>query len=280
MPAQHIKELLQDYLLARDLEETTEQYYRRVVSVYWKWQQKAAPRADFAPEIVSKFLQDKQREGKSSHYRKSLRNALRALLNHAGQTGPIRTVRLDALHPNAWDAAEVARLVASIDKAIFAKSIAPVAVDRRWFWRTIIPMAWYTGLERMDLCNRFENKSIAPNGIIVTERHKTGKRVVSLIPEDFAAELRKRPPGPLWNFNRSIEYFRKEFKLIVGAAGLTGTFKKLRKSSGTAAEMLHPGRGHEHLANSRAIFEKHYLAVDAIPANPLSPPKLPQTGTE
>lgn len=61
----------------------------------------------------------------------------------------------------------------------------------------------------------------------------------------------------------SAESFRKEARKLISAAGLPGSLKWLRSGSGSNFERLHPGRGHEHLGNTRAVFEAHYL-VDEI----------------
>jgi integrase len=144
-----------------------------------------------------------------------------------------------------------------------------------FFWKTIIPAAWYTGLSFCDLL-RVERSNILPGGVLVIERSKTKKRVVVWLPPELTRQLHQRFPGRLWVLTTSQEYFRRQFKKIAAAAGLTGSFKKLRKSSGTAIEILHPGRGHEHLGNTRQVFEQHYLSVAAMPLKPLKPPTIPR----
>lgn len=64
------------------------------------------------------------------------------------------------------------------------------------------------------------------------------------------------------------------FGRIVARAGLFGTFKRLRKSSGSLVEAAAPGMGHKHLGNTRAIFEKHYEARRLTRPHPTLPPVL------
>ena len=91
-------------------------------------------------------------------------------------------------------------------------------------------------------------------------RQKTGRPVIVAVPADL---LRRLPEsGPCWPRRFSREYFRRTFRKIVARAGLRGTFKKLRKSSGTSVESLHPGCGHIHLGNTRRVFELHYLDLE------------------
>lgn len=278
MPAQNVRHLLSDYLFQHDLKPTTEKYYRRIVSTFCTWAGCVVSRAKFKPQLVSEFLRYKQEEGLSSYYRKSLRSGLRALLNHNGQTGSLRSVSLDPLEPESWSEGEVVMLVSSVDKAIMPNRRDPKAQHRRWFWKKVIPMAYYTGLERIDLADNFSNDKISPNGLVITARHKTGKRVIAQLPMSLTTELLKRPPGPLFEYKLSEEMFRREFESIVAIAGLEGTFKKVRKTTGTVSEIKNPGRGHELLANSRAIFDKHYLDKKKMPIRPLSPSELPLTG--
>jgi integrase len=250
-----LAEILEDYLLARDLAPDSDAFYRRTVAVYSNWN----GHQPFSANSVSQFLRDKQAEGRSSHYRKSLRNGLCALLGHAKIAGKVRTVKLDRLEPEVWSPAEVSRLIA--------------AAPDEW-WKTIIAFCYYTGLQQCDCVNRFRRSWIAADGMVKTTRKKTGKLVVAMIPKRLADELRNGA-DPIWPWPQSKEWFRRSFKEIAKQAGLKGTFKKLRKSSGTASELLHPGRGHEHLANSRTIFERHYLSPTAWQISPLSPPELP-----
>lgn len=278
MPSRNVYALLKDYVLTHDLEPTSEKYYRTTVRVFCGWLGQQKTRARFTPKLVSEFLHAKQLDGCSSHYRKSLRSGLRALLNHDLQHEPIRTVKLDPLSPEAWVDEEVAQLVAAVALAVMPNRKTPEAIERRWFWRTIIPMAWHSGLERMDLVNRFRREQVPLDGVIRVRRHKTKNLVVARLPETLRLEIHARQPGPVWPFEPSEEFFRRQFGKIVAKAGLVGTFKKLRKSSGTAAEILRPGRGHEHLANSRKIFEAHYLPIGTIPFDPFSIPELPSVG--
>ena len=201
-----------------------------------------------------------------------------ALLNFDGKHEKVRTVKLEPLDPETWVESEVAMIIAAVPLAIRPKSNTIDAEPRRWFWKKIIPTAYYTGLERIDLCNRFDNSVIDNTGLVVTRRHKTKKQVIAQLPFALAFELRNKPSGPLFRYQPCKEFFRREFKKIVLAAGLTGTFKKLRKTSGTESEIEHPGHGHELLANSRAIFEKHYLGKRALRIQPRSPRELPAVG--
>jgi integrase len=261
-----VHDVLSEYLLLRDLRPDTERFYRRTVSVFDGW----SCGREMTPSSVSEFLRDKQRGGASPYYLRSLRSGLRALLNFEGHAEKIRSVKLPPLDNATWQPSDVPRLIAAV----------PLALSRRVdYWQTIIPAAWYTGLSQCDLW-RLDRSHVDAAGVVRMRRSKTGRLAVCRPPATILDVLRSSESPP-WRLQTSPEYFRREFALIVRAAGLAGTFKTIRKSAGTDAERLHPGRGHELLANSRRVFEWHYLdsRLEVEPIGPRlldSPPLPPQ----
>jgi hypothetical protein len=99
------------------------------------------------------------------------------------------------------------------------------------------------------------------------------------LPPEIVATIRKScpPRGPIIDFDRTPEWFRLRFRGLVQKAGLHGSFKTLRKTSGSLVELSHPGTGHKHLGNSRAIFERHYeaLLITRSKATEAPPVELP-----
>lgn len=260
---------LNQFLLFRDLKPDTAAWYRRIVSVYCGWAGCDVPLCDFCGSGISQLLQAKQAAGRSPSYVKSLRNGLVALLRELRGNDPIervRGVKVPNPEPAAWSAAEVERLIAVCDSL--------PKVDR-WHWRTLIAAAYYTGLDRCDL-ERIERRNILAGGVLPFRRGKTDKPVVVAIPADLLAEIDRRCPaaGPIWPRRTSKEWFRRRFARLVKLAGLVGTFKTLRKSSGTGVDIVAPGHGHEHLGNTRAIFERHYRARALVPHKPTMPPRV------
>jgi hypothetical protein len=201
---------------------------------------------ELVADTLSRFLKDKQAAGRSSHYCRSLRNGLLAVLGERIERRHVRSVKLQRLEPKSWTAADVAKLV---------ESVGVLADYKRNFYRGIVLAAYHTGLTHGDLA-RLTHGDFQPDGTLLYRRAKTGTPVVAWMPPEVLATL--PPHGLLFQSPWSREQFRKDFRRIVAAAGLQGTFKKLRKTSGTLAELL-TGRGHEHLANSRRVFERHYL---------------------
>lgn len=253
-----LDELLQRYCLIRDLRESTEDYYRRMVSVYSQW---AASHGvdEFTADHVSEMLRDKQMDGRSSHYRRSLRNALLPLLRLAGDSGTVRSVRWEPLPIPTWTAEEVARLVAAAPNV---------------YWRTIIEAGWLSGLSKGDLL-AIRREDVPESGEVHIRRSRTGKAVVVYIPPRLVDHVES---GPVWEWHGHPDVFRQQFKRIVARAGVSpGPFKQLRRSAGSNVEAQCPGRGHLYLGNTRAVFEKHYMRDEsAIPVRPVDLPNTPR----
>ena len=260
MPTETLAALLDDYLLANDLEQTTEAWYRRIVNVFSEWHAKDLTASGIVPETLSRFLRD-MRAGHSTYYCKSLRSGLLAVLGEHIDRRKVRTIKLDRLRPNSWTQAELERLIASVN-------VLP-AYKRPYYVRVCL-FAWYTGLSKGDL-HLIARANFDEDGTLLFERHKTGEEVVAWVPPHLLDGLAML--GPLFPRLWSDEQFRKDFKRMVAAAGLVGTFKTLRKSSGTQAEIL-TGRGHEHLANSRKVFEQHYLDRKRVHREPVRFPLI------
>lgn len=267
-----VYDVLDDYLLTREVSDATADYYRRMVGVLCTWAGRRVPASEFTPDLVNRLLLDKQRSGLTSWYRKSLRSAMRALLAfHEGGplTGKLRPVRVDPLVVQTWTPEEVLRLVVACDYMR--------REDKRRWWQTLIAAAYYTGLSTGDLL-RLRWDQVAADGTVTTVRNKTRTPVVMRVPEKWLAEMRRLPTrddGCIWGQTMVAETFRQTFARIVKKAALRGSFKTLRKSCGTSVEEREPGRGHIALGNTRRVFELHYLERWRLLRSPPSPSALP-----
>lgn len=264
---QSLRALVSDYILQHDLRETSADQYHRISGVFSSWMGYSPacdlPADQFTSHNVNRFLVAKQSEGRSSHYRKSLRNCLSCLLKFSGDSGKVRPVKTDELSPQSWTPEEVGRLIDACDKLRGGH-------ERRERMRNLIAVAYYTGLSHCDL-RQLSREDFGADGSIRWRRSKTGKFCRAKIPVEL---LERLPPGQLFPLESSLESFRASFRRLVAFAGLRGTFKTLRKTAGTLVDQEHPGRGHELLANTREVFERHYLMRDETP---LSPPRLPDS---
>lgn len=269
--ARFIEDELESYLLYKTLAPETVAWYRRAVSVYAHWATSCEPLpADFNGAEISRFLLAISESGGSPHYQKSLRGALVALLRFIRGNTPIekvRSIKVPKLIPEGWDESEVDRLL--------SPGCDGLPETTRFRWRLCISLAYYTGLDRCDL-ERLEQTNFAKNGAIIYRRRKTGAAPSGGVPLDVLELIRTRCPrkGSICRMGVSKEWFRRIFAGIVARAGLFGTFKKLRKSSGSLVEADNPGTGHKHLGNTRHVFEEFYEVPRLTRRTPTMPKRI------
>jgi len=186
---------------------------------------------------------------------------------------PLRTVRRyrkSAPLPEAWSPDEVRRLIAA------ARDLpgSHKGVPRAAWWSAYIATAYETGLRPVDL-HRLTRASIAQNGVIAIEQHKTGVAIVRRVrPQTLKLIRSLRRPDTIFGGWLGKDQRTVWFSRIVRAAGLNGTFYKLRSTCGTLVERQHSGRGHVALGNGRGVFERHYLARAVDHESILLPPEL------
>jgi integrase len=144
-------------------------------------------------------------------------------------------------------------------------------VTKRRYWPAAIRLAWDSGLRRGD-CWGFRRELLRPDGSARLVQNKTGKVVVvRLRPSTVAALADIGGNQPLkWTLNAS--FFGRHFKRLTEASGVgRGSFKFLRRSSGSYVELAHPGAGHKHLGNGADVFARHYdarLGAHLLPMPP------------
>lgn len=134
-------------------------------------------------------------------------------------------------------------------------------VTRMDYWSAAIPLAWDAGLRRGDVW-QFQRDHLRPDRTFRVVQHKTKRAVTLRLHESTVTALdriaRKQPC--LWPIDAS--FFGRHFQRIVKSSGVNrGSFKWLRRASGSYVEMQQPGAGHKHLGHANGIiFDKHYDA--------------------
>lgn len=144
-------------------------------------------------------------------------------------------------------------------------------VARRHYWPAAIRAAWDSGLRRGDVWT-LKSAMIRRDGTAVIVQHKTGSPVTIRLHKSTVRAMNVAGGSLQWP---QCEWcFRAHFEEIVQLSGLRkGSFKWLRRGSGSTVDAHHPGQGHKHLGNGRQVFEKHYDAKLGESKKPL-PPEL------
>ena len=105
-------------------------------------------------------------------------------------------------------------------------------------------------------------------------QHKTGGIASGRLHGSTIDALQRLGTDPPCAWPRRSEAFCRQFARLVAAAGVRpGTFRWLRRSSGSYVEAEHPGQGHRHLGHSSPeVFRRHYDA--RLGEAPACPPEL------
>lgn len=173
------------------------------------------------------------------------------------------------LIPECYSIEEVRRLAAAAERIPGAM---PCGLARRLYWPAAIRFAWDTGLRRGDIW-RFELPTLKSNRTFRIVQNKTGKAICRVIQPETLAALKaiKRSKPLAWTMCEWC--FGVHFQEVREAAGLDrGSFRWLRRASGSHVEAEHPGAGHKVLGNTPQVFGAHYDAQ--IATQVLAPPKL------
>lgn len=142
------------------------------------------------------------------------------------------------------------------------------------YWQATIRLGWDSGLRCGDVL-RFDRSSVRRDGTARVVQHKTQRAVtVRLWPSTVAALDKIGGKHPCaWPLDRS--FFVRHFRKIVNGSGVgRGTFKWLRRASGSYVDLAQPGAGGKHLGHtSPLVFERHYDAKLGDRTLPM-PPEL------
>jgi len=232
---------------------------------------------DFTVDLLNAFLRS-TRDTLSAETRRHRRGLLLTLWSHAADDNlappprprKVMPIRVPQKLHSAWTPQQVRQLLLAADR--LEGRVFQNGVSQRWYWRSYILAAWDSGLRGCDL-RRIRQEDVGGNGLVVLIQRKTGKRVQSLLRAGTLEAIGQSFPPQretIWGEWSRIAVWRHHAKTLVTRAGLTGSIGRLRHSSGTAVELAHPGRGHEHLGNTRRIFEQNYLDMQqAFQAKPM-----------
>lgn len=218
----------------------------------------------------------------SAYTIKSYRGDLMSLWNSAADEGlvdyPQRRrivgMRMPGLVIDCYTVQEVESLIAAADDF---RGLYDTGVPRHLYWGGIVRFAFETGLRRGD-CWLFDRGLIRADGSFRIVQSKTGKPLQRMV-RPLTVELMDKigVPKPFaWPLSGWA--FGGHFKLLTDVSGVKrGTFKWLRRASGSYVEAVMPGAGSKALGHTDLnVFAAHYDAQIGALKVPL-PPEITAT---
>ena len=263
-------EFVRDYELNRDLKVETVRQIKMCAALFERWHGAPLKLTDLDERMLSEFLVDYQRQGRSPATVRAKRTQILALWRDAADqefcrapTRRIRRVRVPYTPPTAWTIEEVDRLVAACSQL---KRWHPCGLRRSDWWSLAVRISWDTGLRWEDQMKRLRVDQITQAGYIAVPQSKTGRVVVCHISDGTMTHLRGSLAEHLrllaTPWTASHETFGEQFRRLVLISGIRcGTWKWLRRGSATDCELQRPGSGAPHLGHTPGsrIAERHYL---------------------
>jgi integrase len=272
------------YALMHDVKPSTVSQYRITATVFERWAGGAVPLEQLDERSVSAFLRDYSADQSPSTV-KSKRNQLMALWRAAADEGlceppthRVRGVRVPRLPIEAWTYDEVVLL---LQAASAVKRRHRCGLPRNVWWPLAIRVAWDTGLRWGDQID-LPVEAVSADGSVWWCQHKTGRTVACRLSPSTMAALRSSlaicPRELVMPWPASHNTFGNQVERIVAAAGVRpGTWKWLRRSSGSYVELEQQGAGAEHLGHAPGsrVFADHYGSPRILLRKIPSPPELP-----
>jgi integrase len=261
-----LREYLAEYQLSRDLRSGTVRQYRIAVSLLDRWAGHAVRLDELDERLASEWLAA-YAETAAPHTVRAKKQSVLSLWRAASDEGlcdeprarRVRRVRLPELVVVAWTRDEVEQLLAA---AATLPRWHRCGLRRAAWWDLAIRVAWDSGIRWGDLV-ALRVDQIGPDGAGTLSQSKTRKvSSFRLSPSTLAAlrsSLEACPRRLVCPWPTSPETFRDQMTRLVAKAGVRpGTWKWIRRGSGTDVELQARGLGHRHLGNTPAVFRASY----------------------
>jgi len=275
-----LNEFVDLYIASRDISDGYAEQLGCLVHAVERLEGRPIKLLELDADLVNRHLKS-TRDVLAPETRKSRRKMFLTVWQGAADAGllaePPRRKIMNITVPDklqcAWTVDQVRQLLHVCSQI---RGYFPNDIKRSLYWSSYVMAAWDSGLRGVDL-RRLHRLAITADGACVLIQHKTGRRLrIKFRPATVQAIDATFPPDrdfcfPLWG---RLETWRRAAKKLVTLAGVGGHIGQLRHSSGTAVEIQYPGHGHEHLGNTRQVFEKHYLDHEKIAGQSLLPPAI------
>jgi len=254
------------YSLVRDVKPSTLRQYVIVADLVERWAGRPVRLEELDEASVSEWLRDYSATV-APHTARGKKAMLLALWRAASDDGlaaepsarRLRRVRVPQLLPTAWTREEVEQLLAA---AARLPRRHRCGLSRAAWWDLAIRVAWDSGLRWADLV-ALRVDGIQPDGTASICQAKTGKvatfQLSTTTLDALRATLAACPRRLVCPWPASGETFRTQVKRLVAKAGIRpGTWRWIRRGSGTDVEEQREGAGHRHLGNTRRVFDASY----------------------
>jgi len=138
----------------------------------------------------------------------------------------------------------------------------PSGLSRAAWFDLAIRVAWDSGLRWGDLV-ALRVDAVRPDGACTVVQSKTSRpttfRLSAATLEALAATVAVCPRTLVCPWPASHETFNAQVRRLVARAGIRpGTWKWIRRGSGSDVEAQVDGAGHRHLGNTQSVFERSY----------------------
>lgn len=256
----------QGYSLLRDVKPETVRQYVIVADLFERWAGGPVPLDSLDEKSVSAWLRDYSATRRPATVR-GKKNMLLALWRAAADDGAceepiarrVRQTRVPQSPVTAWTKEEVERLLVACQTL---RRWHKCGLRRSVWWDLAVRVAWDSGIRWGDQVE-LPVSAVRPDGTVCWTQSKTGKVVTfRLAPSTMAAlaaSLSSCPRALVMPWPSSRETFLDQVERLVKRAGIrAGTWKWIRRASGTDVELQQPYAGHRHLGNTRAVFERSY----------------------
>jgi len=257
---------LAEYQLSRDIRSGTVRQYRIAVSLLDRWAGHAVRLDELDERLASSWLQAYS-QTVAAHTVRAKKQSVLALWRAASDEGlcdeprarRVRRVRLPERVVTAWTRDEIEQLLAA---AATLPRWHRCGLRRSAWWDLAIRVAWDSGIRWGDIVT-LRVDAIGQDGSCTMVQSKTGKVTAFRLSESTMAALRSTlescPRKLVCPWPSSPETFRDQFVRLVHKAGIrSGTWKWIRRGSGTDVELQAPGLGHRHLGNTATVFRSSY----------------------
>jgi integrase len=256
----------ESYSLLRDVKPETLRQYVIVAHLFERWAGGPVLLEQLDEASVSAWLRDYS-AGKAPATVRAKKVQLLALWRAAADDGlaqepsarRVRRVRVPAQAVTAWTRGEVEQLLRT---AAGLKRRHRCGLSRAAWWDLAIRVAWDSGLRWGDLV-ALRVDAVRPDGACTVVQGKTGRpisfRLSSATLDSLAASLASCPRALVCPWPSSHETFNDQSRRLVAMAGIRpGTWRWIRRGSGSDVEAQVDGAGHRHLGNTPTVFERSY----------------------